>query len=573
MSDEKKGGDVDGLSSGLATQLNINAPVFVPSNFNFTIPSNLPNPSSGKDDNNEQSSSGIGGGESSEPVDDWEEVAAGDEVEIEEGDDDMDEEIDMDDEDESGLVEDKDGEGKEDQMDEMAAAELAKKKRKGGKKKISVSSDKSSKKQHINVVFIGHVDAGKSTIGGQLLHLTGMVDKRTLEKYEREAKEKNRESWYLSWALDTNQEERDKGKTVEVGRAFFSTEHKHFTLLDAPGHRGFVPNMICGTSQADLAVLVISARKGEFETGFERGGQTREHAMLAKTAGVKFMIVLINKMDDPTVCWSEERFNECRDKLLPYLKRCGFNPKTELHFMPCSGLTGIFLREVPPESICSWYRGPAFLDFIDSLPDMDRRVDGPFRLPVVDKYRDMGTVVFGKVEQGSARKGSHLLFMPNRKTVEILQLWCDEEEVNQVYSGENVKIKLKGVEEEEVSPGFVICDPVSPCNVGKMFDAQVVILEHKSIICPGYSAVLHIHTAVEEISVKAIICLVDKKTGEKSKIRPRFVKQDQIAIMRLECTGGMICMEPFIQFQHMGRFTLRDEGKTIAIGKILRVVE
>lgn len=211
-------------------------------------------------------------------------------------------------------------------------------------------------KDHLNVVFIGHVDAGKSTIGGQLLYLTGQVDKRTLEKYEREAKEKNRESWYLSWALDTNQEERDKGKTVEVGRAYFETENKHFTLLDAPGHRGFVPNMIGGAAQADLAVLVISARKGEFETGFERGGQTREHAMLAKTAGVKQLIVLINKMDDPTVEWSKERYDECCEKLMPYLRKCGFNPKTELYFMPCSGLNGAFLRDVVPESVCPWFR-------------------------------------------------------------------------------------------------------------------------------------------------------------------------------------------------------------------------
>lgn len=167
------------------------------------------------------------------------------------------------------------------------------------------------------------LDAGKSTIGGQIMSLTGMVDKRTLEKYEREAREKSRESWYLSWALDTNQEERDKGKTVEVGRAYFETEKKHFTILDAPGHKSFVPNMIGGAAQADLAVLVLSARKGEFETGFDRGGQTREHAMLAKTAGVKHLVVLVNKMDDPTVNWDENRFNECRDKILPYLKKLG----------------------------------------------------------------------------------------------------------------------------------------------------------------------------------------------------------------------------------------------------------
>lgn len=440
------------------------------------------------------------------------------------------------------------------------------------RKKPPKEDDQGPKKEHINVVFIGHVDAGKSTIGGQLLYLTGMVDKRTLEKYEREAKEKNRESWYLSWALDTNQEERDKGKTVEVGRAYFETENKHFTLLDAPGHRSFVPNMIGGACQADLAVLVISARKGEFETGFERGGQTREHAMLAKTAGVRHLVVLVNKMDDPTVEWSEERYNECKDKLVPYLRKCGFNPKTELTFMPCSGLTGAYLKEVAPPDVCPWYRGPPFLVYIDSLAPLSRSADGPFRMPAVDKYKDMGTVVLGKVESGSARRGQQLLLMPNRRTVEVLQLWSDEDETNLITSGENVKVKLKGVEEEEVSPGFVLCDVVNQCKVAKVFDAQVVILEHKSIICPGYSAVLHIHAAIEECSVKTIICLVDRKSGEKSKTRPRFVKQDQIAIMRMEC-AGVVCMEPFKEFPQMGRFTLRDEGRTIAIGKVLRVVE
>ncbi|RWS12008.1 Eukaryotic peptide chain release factor GTP-binding subunit ERF3A-like protein [Dinothrombium tinctorium] len=513
--------NVDSLTSSFVKKLNVDAPVFVPSNFS---------PS-----------------------------AFGATVKCEE----------------KSLKEEKgeEKEEKEDASGDLERAELkakAKKKRKG--KKLSESSDGGSKKEHVNIVFIGHVDAGKSTIGGQLLFLTGMVDKRTLEKYEREAKEKNRESWYLSWALDTNPEERDKGKTVEVGRAYFETEHKHFTLLDAPGHRGYVSNMIGGATQADLAVLVISARKGEFETGFERGGQTREHAMLAKTTGVKHMVVLINKMDDPTVEWKEERYNECKEKLLPYLKKCGFNPKTELYFLPCSGLTGANLREHNPDH-CPWYSGPTFLEYIDNLPSFNRQVEGPFRMPIIDKYKDMGTVVLGKVESGGTRKGSQLLLMPNRKPVEVLQLWSDEDDVNQVNSGENVRIKLKGVEEEEVSAGFVLCDVNSPCNVGKIFDAQVAILEHKSIICPGYSAVLHIHAAVEEVIVKNIICLIDKKTGEKIKNKVRFVKQDQLAIMRLECVGGLICMETFKEFQQMGRFTLRDEGKTIAIGKVMRVVE
>ncbi|KAG1661481.1 Eukaryotic peptide chain release factor GTP-binding subunit ERF3A [Nymphon striatum] len=440
------------------------------------------------------------------------------------------------------------------------------------KKKQIIEDEESSKREHVNVIFIGHVDAGKSTIGGHIMYLTGMVEKRTLEKYEREAKEKNRESWYLSWALDTNQEERDKGKTVEVGRAYFETQNKHFTILDAPGHKSFVPNMIGGAAQADLAVLVISARKGEFETGFERGGQTREHAMLAKTAGVRYLVVLINKMDDPTVEWSEERYNECKEKLIPYLKKCGFNTKTDVSFMPVSGMTGAFLKEPSDEKTCPWYRGPAFIPYIDDLPAMDRSQDGPYRMPIIDRYKDMGTVVLGKVESGNTKKGQQLILMPNRTPVEVLSLWSDEIEVTSIKAGENVKVKLKGIEEEDVSPGFVLCDVNSPCKTGRIFDAQVAILEHRSIICAGYSAVCHIHTVAEEVCVQALICTIDKKTGEKSKIRPRFVKQDQVAIMRFE-TAGVICLDNFKDFPQMGRFTLRDEGKTIAIGKVLRIVE
>ncbi|XP_055419057.1 eukaryotic peptide chain release factor GTP-binding subunit ERF3B [Bubalus kerabau] len=425
------------------------------------------------------------------------------------------------------------------------------------------------KKEHVNVVFIGHVDAGKSTIGGQIMFLTGMVDKRTLEKYEREAKEKNRETWYLSWALDTNQEERDKGKTVEVGRAYFETEKKHFTILDAPGHKSFVPNMIGGASQADLAVLVISARKGEFETGFEKGGQTREHAMLAKTAGVKYLIVLINKMDDPTVNWSIERYEECKEKLVPFLKKVGFSPKKDIHFMPCSGLTGANIKE--QSDFCPWYTGLPFIPYLDNMPNFNRSIDGPIRLPIVDKYKDMGTVVLGKLESGSIFKGQQLVMMPNKHNVEVLGILSDDAETDYVAPGENLKIRLKGIEEEEILPGFILCDPTNLCHSGRTFDVQIVIIEHKSIICPGYNAVLHIHTCIEEVEITALISLVDKKSGEKSKTRPRFVKQDQVCIARLR-TAGTICLETFKDFPQMGRFTLRDEGKTIAIGKVLKLV-
>uniref|UniRef100_A0A1B6GC20 Eukaryotic peptide chain release factor GTP-binding subunit n=1 Tax=Cuerna arida TaxID=1464854 RepID=A0A1B6GC20_9HEMI len=330
--------------------------------------------------------------------------------------------------------------------------------------------------------------------------------------------------------------------------------------------------MIGGAAQADLAVLVISARKGEFETGFDRGGQTREHAMLAKTAGVKHLMVLINKMDDPTVEWSEERYNECKEKILPYLRKLGFNPAKDLTFMPVSGQTGQGLKDQLEESVCPWYRGDPFITFIDNLPSLNRKMDGPFLMPVLEKYKDMGTVVMGKVESGEMKKGQSLILMPNRTPVVVDQLWSDDEEVTSVGPGENIKVKLKGIEEEDVSPGFVLCDPNAPARTGRIFDAQVVILEHKSIICAGYSAVMHIHCVAEEVTVKALICLIDKKTGEKSKTRPRFVKQDQVAIMRIEC-AGVICLEQFKLFPQMGRFTLRDEGKTIAIGKVLKVVE
>jgi peptide chain release factor subunit 3 len=279
-------------------------------------------------------------------------------------------------------------------------------------------------RQHMNVVFIGHVDAGKSTTAGQILFLTGGVDDRTIEKYEREAKEKNRESWYMAYIMDTNEEERAKGKTVEVGRAHFETEKTRYTILDAPGHKSFVPNMISGASQADIGVLVISARKGEFETGFERGGQTREHAQLAKTLGVSRLVVAVNKMDDPSIvepgdAWSKPRFDEIVAKLTPFLKGCGYKP-SDLVYVPISGLMGKNMKTKVGAEVCPWYQGEPLFEILDGIEASSRDPYAPFRMPVMDKYKDMGTIVMGKCESGVVRRGDRLMMMPNKVSVWLL---------------------------------------------------------------------------------------------------------------------------------------------------------
>jgi peptide chain release factor subunit 3 len=428
-------------------------------------------------------------------------------------------------------------------------------------------------KEHLNIVFIGHVDAGKSTMGGNLLYITGMVDKRTMEKYEKDAKEAGRESWYLSWALDSTPQERNKGKTVEVGRAYFETDARRYTILDAPGHKTFVPSMISGAAQADIAVLVISARKGEFETGFERGGQTREHIMLVKTAGVSKVIVAINKMDEPTVAWDKGRFDEIKDKLTPFIKAAGFNPKTDVTFIPVSAYTGINLKDRIPKNVCTWWDGPAFLEHLDKMPMIERKLNAPLMMPISEKYKDMGTIIVGKIDSGVMRKGDTLLVMPNKVPVEIAAIYTEmEEEVDRAICGDNVRIRIRGIDDEDISPGFVLSTPTKPIHAVRQFEAQLAILEHKSIICAGYSAVMHIHTLSEEVTLPALLHYFDKATGRKSKKPPQFAKRGQKIVALIETTAP-VCVERFADYPQLGRFTLRDEGRTIAIGKITKLVE
>ncbi|XP_073142826.1 uncharacterized protein [Henckelia pumila] len=428
-------------------------------------------------------------------------------------------------------------------------------------------------KRHLNVVFIGHVDAGKSTTGGQILFLSGQVDDRTIQKYEKEAKDKSRESWYMAYIMDTNEEERVKGKTVEVGRASFETETTRFTILDAPGHKSYVPNMISGASQADIGVLVISARKGEFETGYERGGQTREHVQLAKTLGVSKLLVVVNKMDDHTVNWSKERYDEIESKMSPFLKSSGYNVKKDVQFLPISGLMGTNMKTRVDRNVCPWWTGPYLFEALDGVevPALDPK--GPFRMPIIDKFKDMGTVVMGKVESGSIREGDSLLIMPNKVQVKVLAIFCDEDKVGRAGPGENLRVRVSGIEEEDILSGFVLCGTVKQMAAVSEFVAQLQILEllDNAIFTAGYKAVLHIHAVVEECEIVDLTQQVDPKTKKPMKRKPLFVKNGAVVVCHIQ-VNNLICIEKFSDFPQLGRFTLRTEGKTVAVGKVTALI-
>lgn len=425
-------------------------------------------------------------------------------------------------------------------------------------------------KDHVSIIFMGHVDAGKSTMGGNILYLTGSVDKRTVEKYEREAKDAGRQGWYLSWVMDTNKEERSDGKTIEVGKAYFETEKRRYTILDAPGHKMYVSEMIGGASQADVGILVISARKGEYETGFEKGGQTREHALLAKTQGVNKIVVVVNKMDDPTVGWSEERYKDCTTKLGQFLKGIGY-AKDDIVYMPVSGYTGAGIKDRVSSSECPWYSGPSLLEYLDNMKTVDRRINGPFMLPISGKMKDLGTIVEGKIESGHVKKNTNLLLMPNRASIEVVTIYNEtEQECEAAYCGEQVRLKIKGIEEEELAPGYVLTSPSTPVKTITRFEAQIAIVELKSILSNGFSCVMHLHTAIEEVKFVQLKHKLEKGTNRKSKKPPAFAKKGMKIIALLEASAP-VCAETYADYPQLGRFTLRDQGTTIAIGKITKL--
>lgn len=431
--------------------------------------------------------------------------------------------------------------------------------------------------EHVSIVFIGHIDCGKSVCCGRILVDTGQIDDRTIEKLKQEAKNNNRESWWLSYVTDTNDEERARGKTTDIARAHFNTAKKRYTIIDAPGHKNYVPNMIGGVSQADVGVLVISARNGEFEGGFELGGQTREHAMLAKSLGLQKLIVLVNKMDDHTVNWSHKRYTEIITKLTPFLQKCGFNIAADVEFIPASALTGDNISHAVIPEIVPWLENPRSLFMVlDDLPPIARDAGAPLRMPVRTRYKDGGAVyVICKIASGILHKDQRVRIMPTKLIAECQCITINDIEVLTARAGESILIRLKGIDENDIQEGFILCDVEKPCHQTCVFEAQVKITEllpHRPIITRGYSAILHLHALTVECMVSHLVNELDKKTGKPLDKKINCLRVGDVATVRITLTQSIAC-DKYSENPSLARFTLRDEGTTIAIGKILRLKE
>nr|XP_023020362.1 HBS1-like protein isoform X1 [Leptinotarsa decemlineata] len=426
-------------------------------------------------------------------------------------------------------------------------------------------------KEHLYMVVVGHVDAGKSTLMGHLLCKLGQVNQRTMHKYEQESKKLGKQSFMYAWVLDETGEERNRGITMDVGRFQFETNNKAVTLLDAPGHKDFIPNMISGAGQADVALLVIDATCGEFETGFDLGGQTREHALLVRSLGVTQLAVVINKLD--TVSWSQDRFNEIVKKLTTFLRLVGFK-ESDVTFVPCSGLTGENLITKPTEiKLSEWYNGPCLMDVIDNFRTLDRPVSKPFRLSVNDIFKGTGTFfcVSGRVETGTLRAGDRVLICPNKEFATVKSLSIEEVPHSVVFAGDQVTATLSGIDMQNVSVGNILCDPQNPVQVVSKFQARIVVFNVTVPITKGFSVILHNQSLVEPVIVSKLISQLNKNTGEVLKKHPRFLGNNTSAIVEIQ-SSKPIALELYSEYKELGRVMLRVGGVTIAAGLVTKII-
>lgn len=433
----------------------------------------------------------------------------------------------------------------------------------------------SDTKKRINVVIIGHVDAGKSTLMGHLLYQSGTIDDKIIHKYKRESQQIGKSSFHYAWVMDQNAEERQRGITMDIGVKHFDTEHKHVTILDAPGHRDFVPKMITGAVQADMAILVVGASTGEFEAGFKEGGQTREHLILVRSLGVSHILVAVNKMD--MVEWSQERFNQIRTELLLFLKQIGLvdgkgESSSNIFFVPVSGLNGDNLVTRSPDK-ATWYDGPSLTELIDAYEPSRDELDQqkPVRISISDVYKSMhsGMTVSGKVESGMLTVNQTILLAPIKALCNVKSITRDGGHIVQAaYTGDNVEVGLTSNDfdlETTLSVGQILCDVDRPIPLTNRFLGRIIIFDLEIPLTNGSQCQLHLQHIEVAATISKIVCTLNRQL-EVIKKKPRVLTKNNFAVVEITVIDNPICVELYSNYKSFGRFMLRMGNKTIAAG-------
>ncbi|KAI8925585.1 P-loop containing nucleoside triphosphate hydrolase protein [Entophlyctis helioformis] len=432
----------------------------------------------------------------------------------------------------------------------------------------------SSGKERLNLVVVGHVDAGKSTMMGHMLVLLGEVSERTIKKYERDAEKMKKGSFAFAWVLDETEDERTRGVTIDVAVSKFETPKHSYTLLDAPGHKDFIPNMISGASQADAAILVVDSNTGEFEAGFDHGGQTREHAILVRSLGVAQLIVAVNKLD--AVDWSQERFSEIREKILPFLTQVGFK-KQRVTFVPCSGFMGENLKTSSVAALKAWYSGPTLVEALDAFEAPARPIDKPLRMSIQDIFKGgIGAgggdvTVSGRLEAGCLQLGDPILAMPVHETGQVRAIEIGEESVTWAAAGDRVTISIAGLDVQQLGTGDVLCDPMRAVPVTTHFKAQIVTFDIAIPLTIGVPVVVHHLGRSEAGHISRLEAVLNKATGEVTKRNPRALTKSMTAIVEIR-TSRALCIELFKDSKELGRFMLRSGSTTVAAGIVVDVL-
>ncbi|MGA6990476.1 MAG: translation elongation factor EF-1 subunit alpha [Nitrososphaeraceae archaeon] len=427
-----------------------------------------------------------------------------------------------------------------------------------------------SKKPHMNLVVVGHVDNGKSTTVGHLMVDLKVIDQRTIDAYAKESEATGKgDTFKYAWVLDSIKEERDRGVTIDLAFQKFETKKFFYTLIDAPGHRDFIKNMITGASEADAAVLVVSVKPGETEAATDPGGQAREHAFLSRTLGVSQIVVALNKMDD--VAYSEQRFKEVKDLVEKMLKLVGYNT-SKVQFIPVSAWKGDNLVKLSENT--PWYKGPTLAESLDMFEAPEKPIGKPLRIPIQDVYTitGVGTVPVGRVETGVVRANDKVIVMPSGVTGEVKSIETHHTQMDSAEAGDNIGFNLRGVDRKSIKRGDILGSTDSPPSVAREFEAQIIVIHHPTAMAPGYTPVLHAHTAQVAATLSEFVAKIDAKTGGIVEEKPKFLKTGDAAIVRVRPTRPL-AIETFKEFPEIGRFALRDMGTTIAAGVVKGIIE